>query len=185
MIDASALRNGMIIKVDGELYMITKFQLVTPGRRKAFMKVKLKGVVNNKAIEKTFSTEDKVEDVVVEHKPMQYLYSHGDEFVFMNTETYEQVSLTRDHIEDAASYFKEGLNLEVQFLEGEPLNVILPTFVELKIRHTEPGVKGDSVNNVMKAAELETGLTVQVPLFVGQDEVIKVDTRTGEYAGRL
>ncbi|MDD5067487.1 MAG: elongation factor P [bacterium] len=184
MIDASALRNGMIIKVEGELYTVTKFQLVTPGRRKAFMKVKLKGVVNNKAIEKTFSSEDKVEDAYVDRKPMQFLYNHGGEFVFMNTENYEQVSLTKDHLEGADQYFKEGLTLEVQFLDGQPLNVILPTFVELKITNCEPGIKGDSVNNVMKPAELETGMTIQVPLFVDQDEIVKVDTRTGEYAGR-
>ncbi len=184
MINASAVRNGMIVKVDNELYMVTKFQLVTPGRRQAFVKVKLKGLLNGRSTEKTFKSEDSVDDVYVERKPMQYLYNHSDEYIFMNTENYEQISLSKDHLEGSEIYLKEGITVEMQFFEGQPLNIILPTFIELKITNTEPGVKGDSVNNVMKAAELETGLTVQVPLFVGQDEIIKVDTRTGEYAGR-
>lgn len=185
MINASAIRNGMIIKVDNEIYVVTKFQLVTPGRRQAFVKVKLKGVINQRSTEKTFKSEDAVEDVHVERRPMQFLYHQGGEYVFMNTENYEQTHLSKEYLEGNESYLKEGINVEMQFFENKPLNVILPTFIELQITHTEPGLKGDSVNNVMKPAELETGITVQVPLFVDQGEIIKVDTRTGEYAGRI
>jgi len=184
MINANDLKNGKIIKVDGELYIVTGFQHTKPGKGPAYMKVKLKHLLKSNVIEKTFRALEKLEDVFVEKKTMEYLYKSDNEYILMDKQTYDQIPITRDYIGDAELLMKEGMDLEVQFYEGKPINIILPTFVKLKVVQTEPGAKGDTVTGAMKMAKLETGLAIQVPLFINEGEIIKVDTRDNSYNER-
>ncbi len=185
MIAANSLKNGNVIKVDDEFFTVVGLQHVKPGKGPAYMKVKLKNLIKGTVIEKTFRSTEKVEDVYIERKPMQYLYNNGDEYVFMDQENYEQISLSADYIGDSANLLKEGEILEVQFFQDKPISVIMPTFVELKVTHTDPGVKGDTVSGAMKPATLETGITINVPLFINEGDVIKVDTRENTYVERV
>lgn len=185
MISANDIKNGMIIKVDNELFIITNFQHTKPGKGPAYMKVKLKNLLKGNVVEKTFRSNEKVENAYVERKGMQYLYKSDNEYIFMDQQTYEQIHLEEDYLQGSELLIKEGMNLEVQFYQGKPISVLMPTFIQLQVTQTEPGVKGDTVSNVMKPAKLETGLEVQVPLFINEGDVIKVDTRDKSYNERV
>ncbi|HLT58085.1 MAG: elongation factor P [Limnochordales bacterium] len=184
MISVNDLRKGLTIQVDGEVYSVVDFLHVKPGKGAAFVRTTLRNVRTGAVMERTFRAGERVERAHIETREMQYLYNTGDEYVFMDTETYEQVTLTGQQLGNAPNFLKENMNILIQFFEGQAIGVDLPTAVELKVVHTEPGFKGDTAQGATKPATLETGLVVQVPLFVEEGDVVKVDTRTGEYLSR-
>jgi len=180
------LKNGMVLKLDGDqLWSVVEFQHVKPGKGPAFVRTKLKNVLSGKIVDKTFNAGTKVETATVDRRDMQFSYMDGDYFVFMDMQTYDQLHVDRKTVGDAANYLIEGFDATVAMHEGEVLNVELPAAVELTIKHTEPGVQGDRSTGGSKPAELETGYQIQVPLFITTGEKIKVDTRSGEYLGRV
>ena len=185
MIDAGELRKGVVIELDGEIYQILEYQHVKMQQRQPVVKLKLRGVRNGNFIERNFQSGDKVATVFLEHRPVQYLYSDGDLFYFMDNETYEQIVLTSTQIGDDANYLKEGLTLEILTCKGDTVAVELPASVELRVTETEPGFKGDRATAGTKAAKLETGVTIQVPLFINKGDIIKVHTRTGGYLEKV
>jgi len=185
LISANDLRKGMMVRIDGDLCAILSYQHVKPGKGPAFVKAKIRKIRKNSTVEKTLRPDEKVEDVYIDRRKMQYLYSDGEHAVFMDLESYEQESVPLESIAEEQIFLKEGLEVEVAFYEGEIISLDLPIFVELKITHTEPGLKGDTATTTFKAAKVETGSTIQVPLFVNEGDAIKVDTRTGEYMERV
>ena len=184
MISAGEFRNGLTVEIDGNVYQILEFQHVKPGKGPAFLRAKLKNLRTGATIEKTFNTNIKLEKAMIEKQNVQFLYKDGDNYVFMNMETYEQIELSSDQIGDNAKYLKDGLDVELSFYKGELLGVILPEKIEMEVTHTEPAVKGNTTNNATKDAETETGLMVRVPLFIEQGEHIIVNTRDGKYDSR-
>ena len=184
MISANDLKNGVVIKVDNELYTVIGFQHTKPGKGPAYMKMKLKHLTKANVTEKTFRALEKVENIYVERKTMQYLYKSDNEYIFMDKQDYEQITISGDYLDDSEQLMKEGMDIEVQLYQGKLIAVVLPTFVELKVIETEPGVKGDTVTGAMKPAKLETGLNIRVPLFINEGDVIKVDTRDHSYNER-
>jgi len=184
VISVNDFRNGLTIELDGEVWQVVEFQHVKPGKGSAFVRTKLKNVKNGNTIEKKFNAGEKVETAHVERREMQYLYNDGSDYVFMDNENYEQLTLSREVLGDGVKWLKENMNVYIAMYNGEILGVDLPNFVELKVVETEPGVKGDTATGATKRAVLETGATVLVPLFVEQDDVIRVDTRSGEYLDR-
>jgi len=181
MIDAGELRKGVAIELDGEIYQILEYQHVKMQQRQPVVKLKLRDVRSGNITERNFQSGDKVTTVFLEHRPVQYLYSDGDLYYFMDNESYEQIMLTSARIGDDANYLKEGLMLEILTCKGDTVAIELPTSVELQVTETEPGFKGDRATAGTKAAKLETGATTQVPLFINTGDIIKVHTRTGEY----
>ena len=184
MFNINDIKNGITFLYEENIYQVVEFLHVKPGKGAAFIKAKIKNLRTGSTIEKTFNTSIKLEKAIIEKKNMQFLYSTGDMFNFMNMETYEQVELSKEQIGDAALYLKEGLNVDVTFYEGEVLGVMLPDKIEVKVVSTEPAVKGNTTNNATKDATVETGLNVKVPLFIEQDEVISIYTADGKYASR-
>ena len=184
MLSTTDFPKGLRIKIEGEPYFIVDFQHARTAQRRAFVRTKLKNLKTGAVLEKTFSAGETFEEPDFEDRLMQYLYSSEKEYVFMDSKTYEQITLTDEQLGDSRWYLKENDEYKILFFEGNPLNVDLPTSVVLKITSTEPAVKGDSVTNIMKSATLETGLNIKVPLFVKEGELVKVDTRTGEYLER-
>lgn len=184
MISVNDLKTGLTLELDGEVWSVVEFLHVKPGKGAAFVRTKLKNVKTGIVTERTFRAGEKVNRAHVETKQMQYLYSTNDEYYFMDTESYEQISLTADKLGDAPRYLKENMVIGIQFFEGDAIGVDLPTFVELEVTQTEPGFKGDTATGGSKPATLETGLVVQVPLFINEGDIIRVDTRTGEYLSR-
>ena len=184
MISVNDLRTGLTIEVDGEVYSVVEFLHVKPGKGAAFVRTKLKNVKTGQVFERTFRAGEKVNRAIVETREMQYLYSTGNEYVFMDTESYDQITLTSEQLGTATGFLKENMNILVQFYQGQPIGVELPTVVELTVTHTEPVFKGDTATGGTKPATTETGLELQVPLFVEIGDVIRVDTRTGEYLSR-
>jgi elongation factor P len=178
------LKNGMTLNLDGQLWNVVEFQHVKPGKGGAFVRTKLKNVLSGKVVERTFNAGVKVDVATVDKREMQYLYREGDDFVFMDTETYDQPHIPGDTVGDAASYLLEEQTAVVAFNDGMPLYVDLPAAVELTVSQTDPGVQGDRSTGGTKPATLETGAQIQVPLFITTGERIKVDTRTGDYLGR-
>ncbi len=185
MAQASQIRNGMVLSIDNNLWQVVEFQFVQPGKGGAFVRTKIKNLQTGRVIERTYRSDEKVTDVRVESKDMQYLYRDGALFYFMDNETYEQVAVGEDLVGEAKNYLKEGEGVEILFHGEEAIGIELPFFVQLKVIETEPGVKGDTVSGATKPAKLETGAVVQVPLFVEQGEVLKIDTRTGTYVERV
>lgn len=185
MISAGDFRKGITIELDGQVYTIVDFQHVKPGKGAAFVRTKIKNIVTGSTIEKTFSPTEKVPRAHVETKEMQYLYNDGHLYYFMDNETYEQLPLEKDQVEDAILYIKENDVAIIRFYQGKPFQVVPPNFVELVVTHTEPGVKGDTATGATKPATMETGLVINVPLFVNEGDKIKIDTRTGEYLSRV
>jgi len=185
MISTNQFKNGMTIELDGTLYTIVNFQHVKPGKGGAFVRTKLKNVKTGAVIEKTFRAGEKVEQARLEGKKMQFLYNDQDMYYFMDLVTYEQIALTKEQLGDVILYLKENMEVVVTMHDGNPIGVELPIFAELKVKETEPGVKGNTVSGASKPATLESGAIVRVPLFVNIDDVIKVDTRTGEYITRV
>jgi elongation factor P len=178
------LKNGMTLNIDGQLWSVVDFQHVKPGKGGAFVRTKLKNVMSGKVVDRTFNAGVKVETASVDKREMQYLYREGEDFVFMDTQDYDQPRIPAAVVGDAANYLLEEQTAIVAFNEGVPLYVELPAAVELTISQTDPGVQGDRSTGGTKPATLETGAQIQVPLFIITGEKIKVDTRTGDYLGR-
>ena len=185
MISAGDFRNGVTIEVDGNIFQIIEFQHVKPGKGAAFVRTKLKNIINGGVVEKTFRPTEKFPQARIDRKDMQYLYADGDLFTFMDTETYDQISLNKDTVGDALKFVKENEVCKVCSHNGSVFAVEPPLFVELEITDTEPGFKGDTATGASKPATVETGAVVSVPLFVNQGDKIKIDTRTGEYLSRV
>lgn len=185
MISAGDFKNGLTVEIDGNIYQILDFQHVKPGKGAAFVRTKLKNIISGGAIEKTFRPNEKFEAARIERKDMQYLYQDGDLFNFMDIETYDQVALNADVVGDALKFVKENEVVKICSHKENVFSVEPPLFVELAIVETEPGFKGDTAQGATKPATVETGATVMVPLFVEQGDVLKIDTRTGDYLSRV
>ena len=185
MISAGDFRNGVTIEFEGNIYQIIEFQHVKPGKGAAFVRTKLKNIISGGVVEKTFRPTEKCPTARIDRKDMQYLYSDGDLFHFMDTESYEQIALNADQIGDSLKFVKENEMCKVCSHNGNVFSVEPPLFVELEITDTEPGFKGDTATGATKPAVVETGAQVAVPLFVEQGDIIKIDTRTGEYLSRV
>ncbi|HLI91888.1 MAG TPA: elongation factor P [Ktedonobacteraceae bacterium] len=178
-------RNGMVIRYNGDLWSISEFHHVSPGNWRAFVRVRLKNVKNGRVIEQRFRAGEEIDEVRVEHQNWQFLYIDGDDYIFMNTDTYDQQPVSREMLGDGVKFLKEGDVVEM-LVDGENIVAVeLPNFVELEVTSAEPGLRGDTATNVTKAATLETGAVVNVPLFVNPGEKIRVDTRTGQYVERV
>ncbi len=184
MININDIKNGMTVVIDGNIYLILEFLHVKPGKGPAFVRIKLKNLRTGSTIEQTFNTNIKFEKAIIEKKPMQYLYSNGDMYNFMNMETYEQMDLSKESLGSDAKFLKEGLEVDVTFYKGEVLGITLPEKIEYEVAHTEPGVKGNTATNATKEATLENGLTIKVPLFINEHEHIIVSTKDGKYDSR-
>ena len=184
MFNVNDIKHGITFLYDCNIYQVIEFLHVKPRKGPAVLRTKLKNLRTGATIEQTFNTNIKLEKAMIDKQSVQFLYSSGDTYTFMNMETYDQVELTRDQLGDDVLYLKDGLNVELSFYKGELLGVILPEKIELKVTHTEPAVKGNTTNNATKDAELETGLSVKVPLFIEEGEMIIVSTRDGKYASR-
>lgn len=184
MVSTNKLKNGMTLKLDGELYRLESFQHVKPGKGNAFVRTTLKGLRNGKSIDKTFRADEDVEQAILSKRELQYLYRDGQQFVFMDPESFEQLLVQVESIGDAAHWLREGDSVELVFHEEEIIGVNLPASVALQVTETSPGVQGDRVGNATKTATLETGAVVNVPLFVEEGETVKVDTRSGSYLSR-
>jgi elongation factor P len=184
MADTSDFRTGFTMRHKGDLWSIMEFQHVKPGKGPAFVRTRLKGVTSGKVIDETFRAGEKVEEVRLEKRDYQYLYNDGEMYTFMNMETYEQIALPQDTLDDLPKYVKESDICQVLLHEGKPLTVEPPFTVELTVAQTDPGVRGDTAQGGTKPATMETGLVVQVPLFIEEGEVLKIDTRSGKYLGR-
>ena len=185
MISAGDFRNGITIELDNNIYRIIEFQHVKPGKGAAFVRTKLKNIKNGGVVEKTFRPTEKCPQARIDRKDMQYLYSDGDLFHFMDVETYDQISLDADSIGDSLKFVKENDMVKMCSHNGNVFAIEPPLFAELEITETEPGFKGDTATGATKPAVVETGATVYVPLFVEQGDKIKIDTRTGEYLSRI
>ncbi len=184
MIYASDFRNGVTFEINGEPHVVLDFQHVKPGKGAAFVRTKYRNILTGATREEAFNPNDKFPKAHIETKVMQYLYSDGEFYYFMDGETYDQVPLTAEQVEDAIKFMRENDEATIKFYKGNAFLVEAPNFVNLKVIETEPGVKGNTATNVTKPATVETGATVQVPIFIDVDEVIQIDTRTGEYLGR-
>ena len=184
MATTNDLKNGMTLNLDGQLWNVIEFQHVKPGKGGAFVRTKMRSVLSGKVVEKTFNAGVKVEVAQVDKRDMQYLYRDGEDFMFMDSTNFDQISISKQTVGDAVDYLLENANAIVAMHEGNPLFIELPASVELVITYTEPGLQGDRSSGGTKPATVETGITVQVPLFIKQDEKILVDTRTSAYLGR-
>ena len=182
---AGDFRNGTTFEMDGNVFKVVEFQHVKPGKGAAFVRTKLKNVITGAVLEKTFNPSEKYPGAEIEKREMQYLYNDENLYYFMDNETYEQLPLNKDQIGDGLKFIKENMNVKVLSYKGNVFGVEPPTFVELEITETEPGFKGDTATGATKPAIVETGAKVMVPLFVNQGEVIRIDTRTGEYMERV
>ena len=184
MATTNDLKNGMTLNIDGQLWNVIEFQHVKPGKGPAFVRSKMRNVLTDKVVEKTFNAGVKVEVAILEKREMQFLYKDNAGYVFMDSATYDQMTIPEPTVGDASNYLLENMEVIVAIHEGNPLYIELPPSVPLRITYTEPGLQGDRSSAGSKPATLETGITVQVPLFIKQDELILVDTRTGDYLGR-
>lgn len=178
-------RKGLKIELNGEPFVIVEFLHVKPGKGGAFVRTTLKSLITGNVIDRTFRSGEKIEKPDLEEKAMQYLYDSDGQYYFMDTETYEQLFLNADQLGDAKDYLQENVEVNVLFHNGKPIGVDVPIFVELKVASTDPGLKGDTAGGATKPATLETGMTVQVPLFVNEGDTLKIDTRTGKYIERV
>jgi elongation factor P len=185
MATTNDLKNGMVLNLDGQLWSVVEFQHVKPGKGPAFVRTKLKGVTSGKVVDKTFNAGTKVDTANVDKRTMQYLYKDGSDFVFMDTDTYDQVHVGADTVGTAADYMLENQNATVATHDGIPLYVELPASVVLEVTHTDPGLQGDRSTGGTKPATLETGAQIAVPLFLETGTKVKVDTRDGSYLGRV
>jgi len=184
MISASEFRNGVTFEIDGQVFSIVEFQHVKPGKGAAFVRTKLKNVITGATVERTFNPTDKMENAHIERKDMQFMYNDGDLFYFMDTETYDQIPLNTQTVGDTLRFVKEEVVVKVLSYKGNVFGIEPPFFVELKVTQTEPGFRGDTATGATKPATVETGATVKVPLFINEGELIRIDTRTGEYMER-
>ena len=185
MISTNDFRTGVTIEIDGQPWVVVDFQHVKPGKGSAFVRAKIKNVITGAVLERTFNAGEKLPRAHIERREAQYLYSMGDELTFMDVTTYEQVTLSREAVGEGVWYLKENTNVYIMSYEGRVIGVEIPNFVELEVVETEPGFKGDTATGGTKQAKLETGEVVKVPLFVNVGDVLKIDTRTGEYIERV
>lgn len=185
MIDVNDLRKGVTFELDGELFRVLEYSHNKSGRGNASIRTKIRNLRSGATFEKTFASGDRVQDIRLDHHNVQYLYSDGDLFYFMDTESYEQPALSRKILGGAVDYLTDGMALELSTYNGEPIDIELPITVDLEVAATEPGVKGDTATGATKAATLSSGLVVTVPLFVNTGDKIRVDTRTGQYLTRI
>ncbi|MDR2899688.1 MAG: elongation factor P [Clostridiales bacterium] len=185
MISASEFRNGVTVDIDGDIFVIVEFQHVKPGKGAAFVRTKIRNLITGSVIERTFRPSEKMPRAHIDRKDMQYLYRDGDLYYFMDNESYEQTAINASDVGDTLNYVKENETVKVLSHNESVFGIEPPTFVELRITDTEPGFKGDTATGATKPATLETGATANVPLFINTDDVIKIDTRTGEYLGRV
>ncbi len=185
MADTSDFRNGMVLDYEGTYYLIVEFQHVKPGKGGAFVRTKLKNVQTGSVIDRTFRAGEKLTEARLERTSFQYLYSDASSYHFMNTETFDQLTIPAERVEAEKGYLKENLKVVMLMNGDEPISLEVPTFVELSVRDTDPGVRGDTASGGSKPATLETGLVVQVPLFIHVGDVLKIDTRTGQYVERM
>jgi len=184
MVSAGDFKNGITIEMDGNIYQIIEFQHVKPGKGAAFVRTKLRNIINGGIVEKSFRPSEKFENAHIDRRDMQYLYADGDLYNFMDVETYDQIALNTETVGDALKFVKENEMVKICSHQGNVFSVEPPLFVELVITETEPGFKGDTAQGATKPATVETGAQVNVPLFVNQGDKIKIDTRTGEYLSR-
>jgi elongation factor P len=184
-IDTSQFRNGLKIELDGEPFTMVYFQHVKPGKGGAFVRTKVKNLKNGRVLEKTFRSGEKVDEADIEDKRMQYLYRDGEQLIFMDQETYDQLPFSVEQVGDSFKYLMENLEVDVMFWRGKPINIELPSFIEVEVSQTDPGMKGDTASGATKPATIASGAVVQVPLFIKEGEKIRVDTRSGEYVERV
>ena len=184
-VDTSQFRNGLKIELDGEPFVIVYFQHVKPGKGGAFVRTKVKNLKTGRVLDRRFRAGEKVEAADIDDRKMQFLYRDGDQLVFMDSDSYDQIPFSSDQVGDAKKYLIENLDVDVLFWRGQPINIELPAFIQAAVTECEPGMKGDTASGATKPATLETGAVVQVPLFVKEGERIRVDTRTGEYVERV
>jgi len=185
MYSTAEFKKGLKVEIDGIPYTIVDFQHVKPGKGGAFVRTKLKSLLTGRVVDQTFRSGEKVKKPDLMEREMQYLYADGDGYYMMDNETYEQMMLTADQVGDARLYLTENMNVKILFFNQQPVGVEVPLFVELEVAQTEPGVKGDTAAGGTKPATLESGVTIQVPLFIGEGDRVKVDTRTGSYIERV
>ncbi len=182
---AGDFRKGITFEMDGKVMVIVDFLHVKPGKGAAFVRTKIRDVINGGVIEKTFNPTEKFELAHIERKTLEYLYTDGELYYFMDQETYEQTALNQESCEDALKFIKENMTVDIEFYKGKAFSVTAPNFVELLITYCEPGAKGNTATNATKPATLETGFVIQVPLFVNEGDTIRIDTRTGTYMSRV
>ena len=185
MYDTSDIRKGLKIQIDGEPYIVVDFQFVKPGKGTAFTKTRIKNLITGAVLDKTYRSGEKFEPASIDEREMQFLYKDGENYCFMDNTSYEQVLVSGDVVGDSSQLMPDNLNVNVLFFDERPIGITLPNFVELEVTHTEPGVKGDTASGATKPATLSTGATVNVPLFVEEGEVLKIDTRTSSYVERV
>jgi elongation factor P len=179
------IKSGVTVLVDGEVHIVIETQHVKPGKGAAFVRVKLRNLKNSSIQERTFRGDEKIEEAFVEERRLQYLYASGNLFHFMDQDNFEEITVSQDNLGDKNKFLKDNLDVTGYFYKNESLNINLPNFIEFEVVHTEPGIKGDTAKSGTKPAQIETGATVQVPLFINVGDKIKIDTRTGEYVERV
>ncbi|MBW5446790.1 elongation factor P [Cohnella sp. CFH 77786] len=184
MISVNDFKTGLSIEVDGDIYSVTDFQHVKPGKGAAFVRSKLKNLRNGNVVEKTFRAGETVARAMIENRQVQYLYNSGNEYTFMDNETYDQFELNKKQLEWEINFLKENMSVNIASYQGEIIGITLPNSVELAVTETEPGIKGNTATGATKNAKLETGLNVQVPLFINEGDVLLIDTREGKYISR-
>jgi len=185
MYDTSDIRKNLKFQIDGEPYIVVDFQFVKPGKGNAFTRTKIKNMITGAVLEKTYRSGEKLEPANIEEREMQYLYPEGENYCFMDKTNYEQVFVPGEILGDLAQWMPDNIDVTVLFFSERPVDVSLPTFVELEVTHTEPGVKGDTASGATKPATLSTGATINVPLFVDTGDLLKIDTRSGAYVERV
>jgi len=184
MISTTDFRTGVTFELEGNVVQVIEFQHVKPGKGAAFVRCKLRSLKTGSVVERTFRPGEKFPKAHIDHKEMQYLYKEGDSWIFMDVETYEQISIPEGNLENAPKYLQENMSMGIIFYQGDVIGVDIPKQVELKVMETEPGIKGDTASGGSKPATLETGVIVQVPFFINEGDVLLIDTRTGEYVSR-
>jgi elongation factor P len=179
------IKSGITILVDGEVWMAMECQHVKPGKGAAFVRVKMRNLKNNSVQDRTFRGDEKIDEAFVEERKLQYQYTTGDMYHFMDQETFEEIAISSDQMAEKSKFLKDNLEVSAYFYKSDFLNVVLPFFIQYRITHTEPGIKGDTAKSGTKPATVESGATIQVPLFINEGDIIKVDTRIGQYVERV
>ena len=185
VVSAGDLRKGLKLEIDGDPYVIVDFSFTKPGKGQALYRCRLRNMINGSQFDRTYRSGDKFTEADLQEQKMEYLYREGKQYCFMNTSTYEQVYLSEEQVGDSVNYLTENLGVDMLFFQGRPIGLTLPYFVELKVVKADPGVKGDTASGATKPVTMETGLVMQVPLFIEEGEVLRLDTRTGAYVERV